>query len=91
MCVRRSRIIDEEIVVGEVGSAVLISVGEKYREWQDAVYCRKSVSKRNACDIEGRCVVRRTLVCVALLEMQEGFGSLGNEGVELDDSVRTRS
>ena len=72
--------------MSEVGSAVLISVGKEHREWQDAVQRSKSVSKRNACHVESRCVARRALVIVSLLQMLKGVGSLGNEAVDFDDS-----
>jgi hypothetical protein len=46
----RCRVINEEIIMGEVGSAVLISVGGKHRKWQNAVKGRKAMSKSDACD-----------------------------------------
>ena len=49
------------------------------------------MSKCNACNVEGRCTVGRTLVIVSLLQVLKGVGSLGNEAVDCDDNVGTRS
>ena len=45
------------------------------------------MSKCNACNVESRCIARRTLVIVLLLQMLKGVGSLGNEIVDFDDNV----
>ena len=73
--------------MGEVGSAVLISVGKEHREWQDAVRCRKTMSKCDASDVESSCVAGRTQVIASLLPMLKGVRSLGNEAVDFGDSV----
>ena len=48
------------------------------------------MSKRNTRNIESRCIVRRTLVIVLLLQMLKGVGSLGNEIIDFDDNVSAR-
>ena len=53
--------------------------------------CSKSMSKRNACNVEGCCTVGRTLLIILLLQVLKGVGGLGNETVECDDNVSTRS
>ena len=45
------------------------------------------MSNRNACNVERRCIARRTLVIVSLLQMLKGVGSLCNENVDFDDNV----
>ena len=53
--------------------------------------CRKSsVSKCNACNVESRCIVRRTLGIILLLQMLKGVGSLGNAVIDFDDNVCAR-
>jgi len=88
--VQCSRVTHEKVITCEVGSTVSISVGDEYRERQDAMQCRKSVSKGNACNAESRCIARRTLAIVSLLQMPKGVGSLGNEVIDFDDNVCAR-
>ena len=73
--------------MGEVGSAVLISVGKEHREWQNAVKCRKTMSKGNACDVESSCAGRRTQVITSLLPMLKGASSLSNEAVDFGNRI----
>jgi hypothetical protein len=49
------------------------------------------MGKRNACNVEGCCIVGRALLIILLLQVLEGVGSLGNEAVECNDNFRTRS
>jgi len=53
--------------------------------------CSKSMSKCKACNVEGCRTVGRTLLIISLLQVLKGVGSLGNETVECDDNVSTRS
>jgi len=89
--VQRRQVIDEEVTARKVGSAILISVGKEYREWQDPMQCRKSMSKCDTCNIESRCAIRCTLFVISLLQVLKGVGSLGNEAVDCDNNISARS